>query len=81
MGSKAEAVYPRYLWALCLLGVLALLQFDKVGLFLVPPFGVTLYILVLLPDAPIAQPYAVIVGSAGGGTAVYRDCGLFCSNP
>jgi CBS-domain-containing membrane protein len=65
-GAKPKLFIHGYLWAICMLGVLALLQLDKVGLFLVPPFGVTLYILVLLPDAPIAQPYAVIVGSVVG---------------
>jgi CBS-domain-containing membrane protein len=49
-------------------GILAFLQFDKVGLYLVPPFGATLFILVVLPDAAIAQPYALIVGSVVGAS-------------
>ena len=49
-------------------GVLAFLEFNKIGLYLVPPFGATLYILVLLSDAPIAQPYALIVGSVVGAS-------------
>jgi CBS domain-containing membrane protein len=49
-------------------GVLAFLEFDKVGLYLAPPFGVTLFILLFLPDAPIAQPYALILGSVLGAS-------------
>ena len=47
-------------------GVLAALQANRIGVFLVPPFGATLTILMLLPDAPVAQPYALIVGSVCG---------------
>lgn len=47
-------------------GVLALLEANRVGVFLVPPFGATLTMLMLLPDAPVAQPYALIVGSVSG---------------
>jgi len=67
-GAKPKLFIHGYLWALCMFGVLALLEFDKVGFYLVPPFGATLYILVLLPDAPIAQPYALIVGSVVGAS-------------
>lgn len=44
-------------------GVLAFLEANRIGVFLVPPFGATLTILMLLPDAPVAQPYALIAGS------------------
>ena len=47
-------------------GVLALLEANRIGVFLVPPFGATLTILMLLPDAAVAQPYALIAGSVGG---------------
>ena len=57
-------------------GVLAALQADRVGVFLVPPFGATLTILMLLPDAPIAQPYALIGGSVCGA-AVGTGISLF----
>jgi HPP family len=67
-GAKPKLFIHGYLSALCMFGVLALLEFDKVGFYLVPPFGATLYILVLLPDAPIAQPYALIVGSVVGAS-------------
>lgn len=46
-----------------MLGVLAALAHNRVGLFLVPPFGATLTILLALPDSPVSQPYSVIVGS------------------
>jgi CBS-domain-containing membrane protein len=47
-------------------GVLAALEANRIGVFLVPPFGATLTILMLLPDAPVAQPYDLIVGSVCG---------------
>ena len=49
-------------------GVLAFLEFNKISLYLVPPFGATLSILLLLPDAPVSQPYALIVGSVVGAS-------------
>jgi CBS domain-containing membrane protein len=47
-------------------GLLAALEANRVGVFLVPPFAATLTILVSLPDAPVAQPYALIAGSVCG---------------
>jgi len=47
-------------------GVLAVLEANRIGIFLVPPFGATPTILMLLPDAPVAQPYALIAGSVCG---------------
>jgi CBS domain-containing membrane protein len=49
-------------------GVLAMLEHDRIGLFLIPPFGATLTILIDLPDAPVAQPYALVVGSVVGAS-------------
>ena len=51
-----------YLWVAAMFGVLAALEANRIGVFLVPPFGATLTILMLLPEAPVAQPYALIVG-------------------
>jgi len=59
-------------------GVLAVLQADRIGVFLVPPFGATMTILMLLPDAAVAQPYAVIAGSVCGA-AVGTGISLFGS--
>lgn len=47
-------------------GLLAVLDADRIGVFLVPPFGATLTILMLMPEAPVAQPYALIVGLVCG---------------
>ena len=61
------------LWVAAMFGVLAALEANRIGVFLVPPFAATLTILMLLPDAPVAQPYALIVGSVCGaavGTGV-----------
>jgi CBS-domain-containing membrane protein len=44
-------------------GLLAMLEANRIGVFLVPPFAATRTILMLLPDAPVAQPYALIAGS------------------
>src|SRR5215470_13980422 len=49
-------------------GVLAALEANRIGLYWVPPFGATLSILFLVPDAAIAQPYPLIVGSVAGAS-------------
>jgi CBS domain-containing membrane protein len=67
-GIKPKLSIHGYLWLLSMFGVLAVLEFNKVGLYLVPPFGATLTILLLLPDAPVAQPYALVVGSVVGAS-------------
>lgn len=65
-GTKATWNVAGCLWLAAMFGVLALLDADRIGLYLVPPFGATLSILLLLPDARIAQPYALIAGSVAG---------------
>lgn len=65
-GTEATFNLAGYLWVAAMFGVLACLEANRVGLYLVPPFGATLSILLLLPDAAIAQPYALIVGSVAG---------------
>jgi CBS domain-containing membrane protein len=69
-GTEPKLSLPihSYVWALSMFGILAFLEFNKIGLYLVPPFAATLSILLLLPDAPIAQPYALIVGSVVGAS-------------
>ena len=49
-------------------GVLAVLEHDRIGLYLIPPFGATLTVLLDLPEAPVAQPYALIAGSVVGAS-------------
>jgi CBS-domain-containing membrane protein len=56
------------LWMAGMFGVLAALEANRIGLYLIPPFGATLSILFLVPDAAIAQPYALIVGSVAGAS-------------
>lgn len=71
-GTRPTFPLSGYLWAVGMFCVLAALQADRIGLFLVPPFGATLTILILLPGASVAQPYALIAGSVVGaavGTA------------
>jgi CBS-domain-containing membrane protein len=69
-GTEPKRSLPiqSYVWALSMFGILAFLEFNKIGLYLVPPFAATLSILLLLPDAPVAQPYALIVGSVVGAS-------------
>jgi CBS-domain-containing membrane protein len=49
-------------------GVLAGLENNQIGLYLIPPFGATLTILIDLPQAPVAQPYALVAGSVVGAS-------------
>jgi CBS-domain-containing membrane protein len=49
-------------------GVLAVLEHNQIGLYLIPPFGATLTILLDLPEAPVAQPYALVTGSVVGAS-------------
>lgn len=65
-GTRMKFSVSAYLWFLFMLAMLATLQRDRIGLFLVPPFLTTLTILHLLPDSAIAQPYPVIFGSVVG---------------
>lgn len=67
-GTKMRFSLLAYLWFLLMLLPLTLLSRAHLGTYLVPPFLATLSILHLLPDSPIAQPYAVIVGSVGGAS-------------
>ena len=72
-GTRPALRVAGYLWVAAMFGVLAALQANRIGVFLVPPFAATLTILMLLPDTPVAQPYALIVGSVCGaavGTGV-----------
>ena len=75
-GTRPTFRLSGYLWVAGMFCVLAVLQADRIGLFLVPPFGATLTILVLLPDASVAQPYALIGGSVVGA-AVGTAFGFF----
>src|ERR1700730_12899805 len=65
-GTRPTLRLGGYLWVAAMFGALALLEANRIGVFLVPPFGATLTILMLLPEAPVAQPYALIAGSVCG---------------
>ena len=72
-GTRPTLRLSGYLWVAAMFGVLAALEANRIGVFLVPPFAATLTILMLLPETPVAQPYALIVGSVCGaavGTGV-----------
>ena len=72
-GTRPTLRVSGYLWVAAMFGVLAVLEANRIGIFLVPPFGATLTILMLLPETPVAQPYALIVGSvcaAAVGTGI-----------
>jgi CBS-domain-containing membrane protein len=75
-GTKVTFDLEGCLWVAGMFGILAALEANRIGLFLVPPFGATLSIIFLLPDAAIAQPYAVIAGSVAGAS-VGTVIGLF----
>lgn len=65
-GTKVRFSIPAYVWYLLMIALLAWLTKAHLGLFLAPPFLATLSLLHLMPDAPISQPYAVVVGSVAG---------------
>jgi CBS domain-containing membrane protein len=65
-GTISQLNTAEYVWILSMFGVLAMLEHDRIGLFLIPPFGATLTILIDFPEAPVAQPYALVVGSVVG---------------
>lgn len=65
-GTTSRVHTPQYLWVLSMFGILAMLEHNRLGLFLVPPFGATLTLLLMVPDAPVAQPYTVVAGSVLG---------------
>jgi len=65
-GTTSQKSVGQYLWILLMLGVLAGLEHNRIGLFLVPPFGATLTLLLMLPQATVAQPWPVVAGSVAG---------------
>lgn len=67
-GTRSRLNFAEYLWFLFMFGLLATLENNRIGLYLIPPFGATLTILLHLPDAPVAQPYALVVGSTVGAS-------------
>jgi CBS domain-containing membrane protein len=67
-GTKSGLNIAEYLWILSMFGVLAGLEDIRIGLFLIPPFGATLTILIDLPQASVAQPYALVAGSVVGAS-------------
>jgi CBS domain-containing membrane protein len=65
-GTRSRLNIAEYSWILSMFGVLAFLDDNHIGLYLIPPFGATLTILLALPEAPVAQPYALVTGSVVG---------------
>jgi hypothetical protein len=63
-GTKSRLNIAEYLWILSMFGVLAGLEDSRIGLFLIPPFGATLTIL--------------IDSSRGPGRATLRCCSRLC---
>jgi CBS-domain-containing membrane protein len=57
-------------------GLLACLEDDRIGPYLIPPFGAALTTLLDLPEAPVAQTYALIAGFVAGAS-VGTLLGLF----
>src|SRR5258708_27427730 len=66
--TKSRLTVVEYLWIVSMLGLLALLEDNRLGLYLIPPFGATLTILLDLPEAPVAQPYSLVAGSVVGAS-------------
>ena len=77
-GTRPTLRLGGYLSVAVMFGLLTALEANRIGVFLVPAFGATLTNLKLLPDTPVAQPYALIVGSVCGA-AVGTGVSLFGS--
>jgi hypothetical protein len=54
-GTESRLNIAEYFWILSMFGLLPCLD-DRMGLYLIPPFGATLTILIGLPEAQGAQP-------------------------
>jgi CBS domain-containing membrane protein len=67
-GTRSRLNIAEYAWFLSMFGILALLEHDRIGLLLIPPFGATLTILIDIPETPVAQPYPLVVGSVVGAS-------------
>lgn len=67
-GTPYTLSVPGLVWMGLVLGTLVWLEGRHLGLLLIPPFAVTMTILLYLPNSPVAQPFAVIVGSTMGAT-------------
>lgn len=67
-GTRSRLNLVEYLWIVSMFGLLGILEHNRIGLYLIPPFGASLTILLDLPDAPVAQPYAMIMGSVVGAS-------------
>ena len=55
-GTKSRLNIAEYLWILSMLGLLALLEDNRLGLYLIPPFGATLTILLIFPRHQSRNP-------------------------
>ncbi|MCY0893168.1 MAG: HPP family protein [Acidibacillus sp.] len=64
--SHEQPSIVQVVWFLVILCILAWLSGNTDWIWLTPPFGATLTILMLLPEASIAQPFPVIIGSTVG---------------
>ena len=77
-GAPHRPPLPGIVWIGALLSALAWLGGRDLGLLLIPPFAATMTIVLFLPDASVAQPFAVIAGSTLGaliGTAAAAGLG------
>ena len=66
-GTESRLNIAEYFSILSMFGLLACLD-DRIGLYLIPPLGATLTILLGLREAQVAQPYALIAGSVVGAS-------------
>jgi hypothetical protein len=53
-GTKCRLTLAQYIWILSMFGLLAFLNDHRLELYLSPPFGATLTILLGLPEAQVA---------------------------
>jgi len=78
-GTRPTLRLGGYLWVAAMFGLLAALEANRIGVFLVPPFGATLTILMLLPDTPVRSRPDCFTGKAADdgdrrATRLHRTC-------
>ena len=66
---------------LCVFFIALISEFDKENIWLIPPFGASLVLVMAIPKSPLAQPKNVIFGhiiAASAGVLIFQ---IFGSNP
>ena len=66
---------------LCVFLIALIGEFDQGNIWLIPPFGASLVLVMALPKSPLAQPKNVIFGHISAASAGVLIFHIFGSNP